>query len=268
MSAAPKSITEWPASERMASEPDRSPTAALAKASPPDAKTDPSATFSLLPCMAVPRRCRRSFTLPQISAGFLQGVAIFAHEPRAQIRGRRHVVDAADALPRRPDVFPGAFFVLADRQLLVRCAKVDFDAGGLDARPQEIAVHAADRGGVDDVLGAARKNHVLEFLRHDTLAGGDEARAEIGKIGADHARGGDVAAGRHHARQQNRLVEKGANFRDERKRAQQARVSAGAGANGDQSIDARLRGLARMANVAHVVKDEPAIALHFADEFL
>src|SRR6202171_3187050 len=194
ISEAPKSIAEWPASERMASEPEASPTATLAKVSPPDANTDPSATFSLCPCMAASSPLP-AILLPEIGAGFLQGVAIFAHEPRAQIRGRRHVVDTADALPRRPDVFPRAFFVLADRKLLVRRAEVDFDAGGIDARPQKITVHAADRGGVDDVLGTARNDHLLELRRHDALARRDEARAEIGEIGADHTRGRDVAAG-------------------------------------------------------------------------
>src|SRR4029077_5751170 len=108
----------------MASEPERSPTATLAKVSPPDANTDPSATFSLCPCMAVSLPLP-AILLSEIGAGFLQGIAIFAHEPRAQIRGRRHVVDAADPLPRRPNVLPRAFFVLTDRQLLVRRGKVD-----------------------------------------------------------------------------------------------------------------------------------------------
>src|SRR5258708_38246291 len=95
ISEAPKSMPEWPASDRMASEPETSPTTTLAKVNPPDASTDPSATFSLCPCMAASSPLPASL-LFEIGAGFLQGVAIFAHEPRAQIRGRRHVVNAAD----------------------------------------------------------------------------------------------------------------------------------------------------------------------------
>src|ERR1044072_2808951 len=105
MSGAPKWIAERPASERMASEPDARPTRPFARVRQPEARTDPNATFSLCSCTAAP--CRgRQFHSREIGGRFLQGLAIFTPQPRAEFRGRRHVVDAADALSRRPDVFP------------------------------------------------------------------------------------------------------------------------------------------------------------------
>ena len=42
-------------------------------------------------------------------------------------------------------------------------------------------------------------DHVLEAGRRHALARRDEARAEIGEVRAEHARGRDVPAGGHHA---------------------------------------------------------------------
>src|SRR5262249_45819552 len=52
---APRSISEWPASERMASEPVEKPTKALAMVSPAEAAIEDKATCSFSACMA--RRC-------------------------------------------------------------------------------------------------------------------------------------------------------------------------------------------------------------------
>src|SRR5690242_12643837 len=49
--------------------------------------------------------------LRAIACGFRHGFAIFPDQPRAKLRGRRHVRDAADALSGRPDVLPGTLFV-------------------------------------------------------------------------------------------------------------------------------------------------------------
>src|SRR5947209_20510080 len=51
MVVAPRCTSEWPASDRMASDPDRSPTAALAMVSAADAAIDERAAFSFTSCM-------------------------------------------------------------------------------------------------------------------------------------------------------------------------------------------------------------------------
>src|SRR5215469_13533467 len=53
---AARSMSEWAASERIASDPEASPTTALARVSPADTATDPSATRSLTSCIGRLRR--------------------------------------------------------------------------------------------------------------------------------------------------------------------------------------------------------------------
>src|SRR5688500_15767586 len=110
------------------------------------------------------RRSTRSGGAPQaggrrepreIVRGLLQRLAIFADEARAELRGGRHVIDAADTLAGGPDVLPCALFLLTDLDVLLRRLKVDLGAGGVDAGFEEVAGDAADRRRVDDVLGAA-----------------------------------------------------------------------------------------------------------------
>ena len=108
----------------------------------------------------------------------------------------------------------------------------------------------------------------MNARRRHALARRDEARAEIGKVRAEHARRRDVAPGRHHAGEQDRLGKELADFRDQRERAEQAGMSARARAHRDQAIDAGFRRLARVAHVDHVVEYQPAIALHGADQLL
>src|SRR5262249_42145180 len=133
MSVAPRSMAECAASERIASEPDKRPTIAFAAVRPPEASTGVSGTFFLLPCLAAP-----AAILAEIGAGFLQRLAIFADQPRAKLGRGWHVVNAADALTRGPDVLPRPLFVLAHGKLLVRRRKIDLDAGGIDAWLQEV----------------------------------------------------------------------------------------------------------------------------------
>src|SRR5690242_4824103 len=121
ITVAAKSSAECAASESKAREPDSRPTTALASVSPPEAASEVSATRSFCSCIRAPQSGRGSAgQLGNLAHGFAHGLAIFAHESRAQFRGARHVVDAADALAGRPDVLPGALLVI-EIELLGRC---------------------------------------------------------------------------------------------------------------------------------------------------
>src|SRR5262244_3846192 len=54
MTVAPRSISEWPASDSIASEPAAKPTSALARVSPAEAKIEERATCSFSVCMRCP----------------------------------------------------------------------------------------------------------------------------------------------------------------------------------------------------------------------
>src|SRR5262245_39939866 len=124
MIVARKSSAECAASERSASEPENSPTTALAIVSAPDAAIEVSATRSFWSCMGAYLRGAR-----KISSGFRHGVAVFANESQTELRRRGNVDDAADALAGRPDVLPGALFVV-QVELLGRRRQVDIRGAG------------------------------------------------------------------------------------------------------------------------------------------
>src|SRR4051794_32481439 len=137
ITVATKSSAECAASESSASEPESRPTIALAIVNPPEAAIEVSATLSLVSCIfsaiegpllesARPPRKRgpedgfnsaRTSIRPalgrarDVARGLRHGFAVFEDQPRAQLGGRRHVRDAADALSGRPHVLPGALLV-------------------------------------------------------------------------------------------------------------------------------------------------------------
>src|ERR1043165_2797603 len=187
-----KSSAECAASGTSASEPESTPTTALAIVRPPEAAIEVSATRSLFSCIsALQSGGGRARSFGHLARRLAHRLAVLVDQPGAQLRRARHIVDAADALAGRPHALPGALFVV-EIELLGRRPQVDVSrARGLDAWPQEIAVHAADRRGVDDIIRVGRDDHVLEFRHRHAFARRDEARAEVGEVGAEHARGRD-----------------------------------------------------------------------------
>ena len=99
-------------------------------------------------------------------------------------------------------------------------------------------------------------------------SGGDEGRADIGKVGAEHPRRADGAAVADRARQRDRPVEPLPGLGHERERRYLAGMAAGAGRYQDQPVGALLDRLVREFLVDHVVKNDAAPAMRGLIEFL
>ena len=100
------------------------------------------------------------------------------------------------------------------------------------------------------------------------LLGGDEARAHIGEVGAERERGRNAPAVGDRARQQDGALEPLLHLAQQRERRQRAGMSAGAGANQDEAVDALFGGLARMLDVDDVMEHDAAIGMRGLDDFL
>src|ERR1041384_438247 len=99
ITVAAKSSAECAASETSASEPESTPTTALAIVSPPEAAIEVSATRSLFSCIsALQSGGGRAGSFGHLARRLAHCLAIFPHQAGAQLRGARHVIDAADAL--------------------------------------------------------------------------------------------------------------------------------------------------------------------------
>src|SRR4051812_18599179 len=109
MTVAAKSSAECAASDSKASEPDSRPTTVFAIVSPPEAAIEVSATRSLSACISCVSLPASGGLRNRQLCRLVHCLAIFLHQARAKLRGRRHVFDAADALASRPDVLPRAF---------------------------------------------------------------------------------------------------------------------------------------------------------------
>lgn len=100
-----------------------------------------------------------------------------------------------------------------------------------------------------DVGGACLQDHLLVGVGGIALAGGDEASAEIGQVGAEHLCGENLVAVVDAAGQQQGLVEELADFRDQRERAPGPGVPARAGRHRDQAVDPGLGGFSAWRRV-------------------
>src|SRR4051812_21108868 len=158
MMVARKSSAECAASESSASDPDKAPTTALATVSAPEAAIDVSATRSFWVCIDPPSGGAR---LRDLRGRLAHRFVILADQTRAKVGGCRHVLDAADALTRRPHVLPRTLLVI-QMELLRRVQLIGRHARSIDARLKKVAVHAADRRRVDDIVRVGGDNHVLE----------------------------------------------------------------------------------------------------------
>src|ERR1700754_4126603 len=132
MMVARMSRAECAASDTSASEPEKSPTTALAIVSAPDAAIEVSATRSFWSCIDPPSGGARCGNL---RGRFAHRFVILTDQTRAKLGGCGNIVDAADALAGRPDVLPGALFVV-QIELLGGRRQVDVRGSGrVDTRP-------------------------------------------------------------------------------------------------------------------------------------
>src|SRR5205814_10648243 len=95
MMVARKSSAECAASDSSASEPENNPTTALATVSAPEAAIDVSATRSFWSCIDPPSGGAR---LRDLGGRLAHRLVILADQPRAQLGGCRHILDAAHPL--------------------------------------------------------------------------------------------------------------------------------------------------------------------------
>ena len=98
--------------------------------------------------------------------------------------------------------------------------------------------------------------------------GGDKARAHIGQVGAHGLRGENLLALGNGARQDDRAVIKGANFRYQREGAELTGVTTSASTDQNQAINAGLDGLFGVFDVDHVVEHQTAVAVDRANHFI
>src|SRR5437763_12826058 len=127
---------------------------------------------------------------------------IFLFESPDQFSRRHHLGDAADALSGAPDFLPGLWLGALARRVGTEAhfrgiggrEIIGIHAGRDDRRLQIIAVYAGEQVGIDDVFRSRRRDHLLVALDRIGFGGGDEGGADIGKVGAEYARGADGAA--------------------------------------------------------------------------
>jgi len=149
-------------------------------------------------------------------------VVILPHS-RNDLRHRRGILDATDALPRAPDILPGLRFGVAARaEIHLRFVGLRqigrVESGGDQRRPQIVAMNTGNQIGVDDVARCMIDQHLLMSGRCICFFGGDEARSDIGHVCTQHLRRCDAVTIGNRARQKNGLVEPLANFSQQRKR--------------------------------------------------
>ena len=101
MTVAPRSISEWPASDRIASEPVKRPTTAFAAVSPADAAIDTSAAFSFSFMFAsAPKGGADHVDTMILTAGFRPGIVpVRAAVPAASAAERECCQGLARVLP-------------------------------------------------------------------------------------------------------------------------------------------------------------------------
>ncbi len=121
---------------------------------------------------------------------------------------------------------------------------------------------------MDDIGGVRLHDHLLVVFAGGAFGGGDEARAQVGEVGAEQLRGKNFVAVVEAAGEQQGLVEELPNLGDEGERAPGPCMAASAGGHRDQPVDAGFGGLLGVAAGGHVMEHQPAIAVHGVDHVL
>ena len=93
-------------------------------------------------------------------------------------------IEPDKALTAAPNVFPGLLGVAAKVHLAgVRLGQiVRVQTRCADGRRQVVAMHASEQVAVDHVIGIAVDHGLLVFLGSTGFEGGNEGRADVGKV--------------------------------------------------------------------------------------
>ena len=171
---------------------------------------------------------------------------VLRQRPRDHLVDRQHLGNARRRVPRAPDVLPAlrAVFAGADVDVL---ADVDgaaggqivgVEAGGFDRGPQHVGLQAGEGGGQQNVVGAARDQHVLVSGVRHALARRDELGAHVSEVAAERLGGAQRVAVADAAGQHQRAVEERPHRAHEHERIEPAGLAAGARRQQHQPVGA------------------------------
>ena len=150
-------------------------------------------------------------------------------------------------------------------QRLGQVGRIEPDAADRFHHP--VGRHARDIAGVDQVGRGLADQQLLVLVRRVGLLGGDEARAEIGQVRAQHLGRADHRARRDCARHDDGAIIDRPDARDQRQVADRARMAAAAGADAVQPVRPGRDGLLGEAQAGDVVEHLAAKAVHVLDQF-
>jgi hypothetical protein len=136
-----------------------------------------------------------------------------------------------------------------------------------NAAGKVVAVNTREQRRIDNVGSSAVDNHLLVVWNGTGFGRRDEARAAVREIGTHGDRRKNVIAARDTAGEDQASVKLFTDLADQRERTQGTGMTAGAGAHGDDAVDALFHGLARVPHADDVVKYEAAIRMHGLHDF-
>jgi hypothetical protein len=119
-------------------------------------------------------------------------------------------------------------------------------------------VNTGEEVGIDNVRGTAVDDRLLVAFGRIGLFGRDEGRSDVGEIGSGSLSRQHRTAVGDRAREDQRPVEPGADFLEQREWRPAARVPAGSCSDGDDPVGTFFHRFPRKAVVDHVMKRDPA----------
>src|SRR5690554_4327959 len=155
----------------------------------------------------------------------------------------KYLLDSSHALAGAPDVAP---WLAARGAEVGACTAGLVQLVGIQARrnntgPEVVARDAGKVRGIDDIAGARLYQHVFIGVYRAGFAAGNEARADVGEVGAHGPGSQYVAAARYGARQGDRPVVHAPNFGHEGKGAKCAGMAASPRTHQYQPVHASLQ---------------------------
>src|SRR5215210_3036468 len=165
------------------------------------------------------------------------GGAILRQRSRDEIVNREYFGDTGGGMSGAPDIAPalGTFFASADVDVLSDIDRaalrqvIRVEARDNNGRPQHVGLQAGKGGGQQNIVGAARNQHLLVPHIGHALFGCDELGAHIGEVAAERLRGAQRPAVADASGQHDRAIEETSHRTDEHERIEPAGLAASAG---------------------------------------
>ncbi len=122
-------------------------------------------------------------------------------------------------------------------------------------------MHTCEEVGVDNVVSGIFDQRFLVGSVSIGFFRGDEAGADIGKVGTQRQRGGNGETITNSARQQDCAIKPFFYFAHERERRKRPGMTTGTGAHQDEAINTLFRRFFGMLHIDDVMEDKPAIRM-------